>query len=281
MKHKILFSFLGLSSLIALNACGVRENINHVTASQIARPAFMVERVNDSGGSPLYTWERMRHRGQRTAVYIEGDMRYVKGQGYNDNPVALHLSSRDRTPNLLYLAQPCQYSTGLSESCKAGFTTLDSETMLQTYNAVLDEVKKRYGITGFDLVGHDSGANIAALLAAQRNDILSLRTVAGKLNPAEGLSAAAIAPQLVNVPQHHFLGAADTTVTPATYHEFRQEMGDSECVHYTMVQDADHTRGWVEKWPELLGYDIACAYEPMETYVPAPFPPAPDRRLDK
>lgn len=51
------------------------------------------------------------------------------------------------------------------------------------YNEALDEIKKRYDITEFNLIGHDGGANIAAVLASTRKDVVSLRTVAGNLHP--------------------------------------------------------------------------------------------------
>ncbi len=265
--RQTLLATLGICSALSLSACGsTKANIDHTTASRIARPAFMVERINDAGSYPLYTWERMRDRKQKAVVYIEGDTQ--------TNPVSLHLASRDRTRNILYLAQPCQYNTWSGESCKEGFYQKGSAEVLGTYNDVLDEVRARYGISGFDLVGYDSGGNIAALLAADRDDVLSLRTVAAKLTPTEGLSATAIAPELASVPQHHFIGAADNEVTPETYHFFRQAMGDSDCTHYTLVQDADHTRGWVEEWPDFLTYPIDCAIN-MDGYEPEPFPDMP------
>lgn len=265
--RQTLLASLGLCSALAITACGsVKENIDHTTASRIARPAFMVERTNDAGAYPLYSWERMRDRKEKAVIYIEGDTA--------KNPVALHLASRDRTRNVAYLAQPCQFSTWDSESCDEGFYQKGSEQVLETFNDVLNEIRARYTITGFDLVGYDSGGNIAALLAAGRDDVLSLRTVAAKLTPTEGLSATAIAPELADVPQHHFIGAADQTVKPETYHFYRQAMGESECTHYTVVQDADHTRGWVEEWPELLTYPLDCAID-MEGYEPEPFPKMP------
>jgi hypothetical protein len=80
-----------------------------------------------------------------------------------------------------------------------------------------------------------------------------------------------IAPSLANTPQHHFVGIGDEIAPASVYHSFRQAMGESECVHYTVVQDADHQRGWVEKWPELLKSPIDCP----PPYVPAPLPPLP------
>lgn len=262
-----LFAALGFCSLVSLTACATKNNLDHTTASRIARPAFMVERVNDSGSYPLYSWERMRDKKEKAVIYISG--------GDETNPVGLHLASRDRTRNVAFLAQPCQYGTDDGDNCETGFYQKGGAEALAAFNAVLDEMALRYRLTGYDLVGYGSGGNIAALLAADRDDVLSLRSVAANLTPSEGLSATAIAPKLADMPQHHFIGAADGIGTPESYHFFRQAMGPSECTHYTVVQDADHERGWVEDWPTLLTYPIECAYEDMEEYTPAPFPAQP------
>ena len=144
--------------------------------------------------------------------------------------------------------------------------------VITAYESALDDIAARYDITGFHIIGYDGGANIAAVLAAKRHDILSLRTVAGNLNPdfvtdhsnqqtlaSDSVLAIDYATMLANVPQHHFIGAADRVITPGTYHSYRQMLGLSECVSYSFVQDADHTNGWVEKWPDLLTVNPQCA----------------------
>lgn len=274
MKNKVfLLCSAGLLALTALTACtSAVSNINHVSASQIARPAFMVDRTIEAGAYPLYAWERMHERRAPATLYIGG--------GDEVNPVGLHLASRDRAENLVYLAGACDYQTGSAENCAPETFQPGSADVLASYNSALDEIKKRYSITGFHVVGYDEGGNIAALLASERPDILSLRTVAAQLAPQSGLSAVAVAPQLSRLGQHHFIGAADDVVKPDTYHFYRQAMGASDCVHYTLVQDADHTRGWVEEWPTLLTYPNECTIQ-LQEYEPQPFPPAEDRSLSK
>jgi predicted esterase len=158
-----------------------------------------------------------------------------------------------------------------------------SPEVVDSFNKALDEMKQRWDITEFNLIGYDGGANIVAALAASRDDVASIRTVAGTLTPAvsydpktspldaDSITAFGIAPELAKTPQHHFIGAGDEIAPAAGYHSFRQQMGESQCVRYTFVQDADHTRGWVEKWPELLKATVECEPE----YVPVPLPPRP------
>lgn len=279
-----------LAAAIIPAACSVTEN-REITAERISRPAFMVERRLASGAMDFQLWERMHQRYAPANVYIEGDGNARATDNYfsnttPDNPVALHLASRDNAQNLVYVSRPCQFRDPQDgDKCAPAFWSNRrySPEVFAAYNGVLDEIKRRYNITEFNLIGYDGGANIVAALATQRGDIASIRTVAGKLNPAlaynpktdpldaDSVTAYGVAPQLASVPQHHFIGAGDQIASAEGYHSFRQQMGDSSCVHYTFVQDADHTRGWVEKWPELLKATVACAPE----YVPIALPPRP------
>ena len=291
-KHfaRIALSILLGSSTLA--ACSVGAEFREVTAERIARPAFMVERKMAVGDMNFQLWERMHDHFAPADVYIEGDGdptyldREVTVDSTPENPVALHLASRDNAGNLGYIARPCMYMEVPDKNeCDPKYwsTRRYSPEVLQAYNAALDDMKARYDITEFNLIGYDGGANIAAALAAQRKDVASLHTVAGNLTPdmvyektgqaldADNVRANVIAPALAGMPQHHFIGAGDEVTPPSVYHSFRQAMGPSNCVHYTLVQDADHERGWVEKWPELLKATTACEIPPP----PAPLPPRP------
>lgn len=279
----VLLPVFGLA--LTLAACGgVSGELRKQTAHRIAMPAFMVERWIPAGLFQLNAWERMHARGKAATVYIEGDgvpWGLRTGQGIAPtliptpkDPVALHLASRDMAENVVYLARPCQYlGTDKIGECPRTYWEDGrfAPEVIDAYMLALDEIKARYDITGFHFVGYDGGANVAALVAGARGDALSLRTVAGNLNPdlmavmhetpplTEALNATTIAPSLADLPQYHFIGAADDVTPPAVYHSYRQAMGPSPCTHYSLIQDADHTRGWVEKWPQLLQIPLECA----------------------
>lgn len=297
------------AAILPVACSGTTAEFREVTAERIARPAFMVERRLSENGMEFQLWERMHKRYEAANIYIEGDGETSSYRGYYSkhqkstdkpvksgglfsanptpvNPVGLHLASRDDAANLVYISRPCMYQeTPDDEDCaeKLSGSSRFSPKVIAAYNAAIDEIKARYNITEINLIGYDGGANIVAALAADRSDVASIRTVAGVLHPdmvyntkkypldADSIKAVDVAPSLAKVPQHHFIGAGDEIAPAAVYHSFRQAMGDSECVHYTFVQDADHTRGWVEKWPELLKSPTACA----PVYEPAPLPPRP------
>lgn len=287
LRTSLIVATLMGAAMAPVACTSVTNEYDEITAERIARPAFMVERKIETGGMDFQAWERMHQRYAPANLYIEGDgdagdtMDPTPG-----NPVALHLASRDKAENLAYISRPCQFRESADhDACSEKFwsTRRFSPEVLAAYNEVLDDIKTRYDISEFNLIGYDGGANIAAALASTRKDVASLRTVAGDLVPdmvldpkkhpidADSIRANTIAPSLATVPQHHFIGIGDEITPPSVYHSFRQSMGESSCIHYTVVQDADHTRGWVEKWPDLLKSPIECP----PPYVPAPLPPLP------
>ena len=298
-----LFSSIAAAAIITLSGCTstLETDLKQQATNRIARPAFMVERSVDAGSFKIRAWERMHAPHSSATIYIGGDsfqeIRAPKKtnpiinwlEPSPNNPVALHLASRDKSKNLAHLAMPCQYIKNASKKgCASAYWTTDrfKPEVMTAYEAALDDIAARYDITGFNLVGYDGGANIAAVMAARRPDVLSLRTVAGNLNPdlaaennlhaplaSNSVMAVAYGSALANVPQHHFIGAADAKITPAIYHSYRQMVGISDCIHYSLVPDADHEHGWLEKWPELLKLQPQCAAVKKEL---PPLPPAED-----
>lgn len=285
-----------LTCLLALSACGVETDIKQQSANQVARPAFMVDRKFQSGDLSLQAWERMHQRNDVATVYLEGDSINMIDTNANliatnldlinptpNMPLGLYLASRDKSKNLAYLSRPCQYLKMAEEKgCDTPYWQEKrfNPEVLTAYNKALNDIAARYDITGFHLIGYDGGANVAAILAAQRDDILSLRTVAGNLSPAyaekrtnhnpldsQAMMATDYGIALARIPQHHFIGGADDVITPAIYHSYRQALGPSECITYSVVQDADHLLGWVEKWPDLLQIKPQCP--PVYDNLPA------------
>lgn len=285
-------SILFLSSFLALSACtmGALEMRDQV-ASRVARPAFMVERTVPGNQFRLDAWERMNLRHAPATLYIEGDgVAWVSRQMPSldptpKNPVALHLAAMDKADNVGWLARPCQYKGWTGEGpCPMMYWT-DARTapeVISAYHAALDNIRDMYDIEGFHLVGYSGGAAVAALLAAQRTDVLSLRTVAGNLDYgtftalhdvaplAKSLDPVSVASQLAGLPQHHFLGGHDDVVPAAIYHAWAKAAGPSECVKYTLIEANEHDAGWVEKWPELLKTPMSCEKAPRPAFAPVP-----------
>ncbi len=278
MNKFFKYSALAIAAFTSLgiSACGINDVLRGEVADRVARPAWMVKRPVEAGPFILTAFERMHERGKTATLYIEGngEVDFLGDTTLFDptphNPVGLHLASMDKSKNLAYLARPCQYS-GLQDKdapCDQtywGDAQYSAET-LSAYNATLDGIKARYGVTSFNLVGYDGGATLAAALSVDRKDVLSLRTVAGRFD------LDALGPRLLalrGVPQHHFIGGQDKTVPPAELHGYLQALGDSECVNHTLIQEAEHEKGWVNKWPELLKAKVPlCFIAPKPEFVP-------------
>lgn len=295
----LLLVTTGVAMLAAAGCAGVGSPMRKEVAQRIAAPSWMVERQIPAGPFALTAYERMHTRGAPADIYIEGDgLSWMsKTRASLDptpkNPVALHLSSRDKTDNVAWLARPCQYSGLLDKSvpCDAAYWTDKryAPEVAAAYGAALDEIKRRYDITGFNLVGFSGGGTIAAIMAGSRDDILSLRTVAGNLDhrahsafhgvsPLEGsLNPPEFAGKLATVPQVHFIGGQDNVVPPAILHSYLQAVGESSCVQYQFIQEAAHEEGWVDKWPDLMKIMPVCAgpakeidlYEDLDLPEPA------------
>ncbi len=279
-------------SVFVLSGClmGTMEMRDQV-ASRIARPAFMVQRVVPAGAFNLTAWEKMHAHHAPATVYIEGDgIAWVSPRTKSldptpKNPVALHLAAMDKADNVAWLARPCQYSGWNGEgACPDSYWTggRTSPEVLSAYHEALDNIKAMYDITGFHLVGYSGGAAVAALIAAQRTDVLSLRTVAGNLDYAtfsaihqvsplkESVDPIAVAAQISGLPQRHFIGGQDEIVPPAIFNSWKQASGTSSCVRSILIEQNDHESGWVEKWPELLAIPVVCDDAPKAKHGEPP-----------
>jgi len=270
--------FLSLCLLAALGLVGCLVNtpshyMRDEIAQRVAHPAWMVGREIPAGPFALKAYERVYERGQAANLYIEGDGAVGTGDASEQqqglagdptplNPVALHLASKDKARNVIYLARPCQY-TGIKngrQQCPSRYWRADrySPEVVLAYQTAMDELRRRYDISGFHLIGYDGGAAIAAMLAAKRKDVLSLRSVAGRLDEVRN------GPSLTDMPQTHFIGGQDEDVPPAVLHQYLQNLGPTHCARYSFIQEASHDKGWVDKWPDLLREPVSCHGEMMD-----------------
>lgn len=269
-----------LASSALLSACTNQPVMREQVAKRMASPAWMIEREIAAAPFAMTAYERMHKNHAPATVYIEGDgLAWTSRNSASldptpTNPVALNMAVMDKSPNVAYLARPCQFTKMLDKAtpCPAKYWTSQrfAPEVLESMNAALDNIKRMYDITEFNLVGFSGGGNIAALLAAKRPDVVSLRTVAGnldhrfhseyhKVSYLDGsLNAIDVAGQLSDMPQRHFVGGQDTIVPPAISAKFVQALGSDRCADVTFIQEAEHDNGWADKWPELLKMPVAC-----------------------
>lgn len=290
MRVPFLSVILMMCSL-ALSGCFAKQTIGEQAANRLANPAFMNKRTLEAGDFVLTLYERIHDRGGIADLYIGGDDPEIAYDGMSGSLIGLHLASRDKAKNVIFIARPCQFDVGANkwlssyqdkdQSCDLKYlkTARFAPEVIASYNAALDELRARWGITGFNLYGHSGGGVIGALLASERHDILSLTTVSSMLDNVaysaakskegkgwynqyqpltDSLNAADIAAQLSALPQYHYIGGADEVVPPAALFGYLKNIGLTNCVHYTMIQENGYTAGWVDKWPDLLKDKPVC-----------------------
>ena len=114
------------------------------------------------------------------------------------------------------------------------------------------------------LVGYSGGGAIAVLLAARRDDIAQLITVAGNLDhrlwtrwhavtPLErSLNPADVAAHVAHIPQIHWTGARDRIVGRQLADAFVTRMPDRSRTAVEVIAEADHHCCWVTLWESLL-----------------------------
>lgn len=287
----------GAISVLALSACFTAPYLKKDAATRIASPAWMLERQIDTGLYELTAFERMHERGEDANIYIEGDgtvwtQEHVRSLNPTPmNPVALHMAAHDKADNVAYLARPCQYSdmTDPETPCPKS-TWLEgrySNKVVTSMSTAIDEIKARYDIEHVNLIGYGGGGAIAAILAATRDDVTSLRTVAGNMDHevftnmhnlqplTESLNPVDYANKLKYIPQQHYIGGQDEVMQPAVLHSYLQAIGKTNCIDHTFIQEAEHEAGWVEKWPKLLKNMPSCegplreySFEPVAPFEP-------------
>ena len=105
---------------------------------------------------------------------------------------------------------------------------------------------------------------MAALLAARRQDVRWLITVAANLDVAawtrhhqvsplpHSKNPADFADSLAHIPQFHFVGAADSRVPEAVVQSYAKHFPSSNTVTVQSVPHMDHGCCWTQQWPTLL-----------------------------
>ena len=203
-------------------------------------------------------------------IYLEGDgfawlSRYKASSDPTPlNPVGLRLAIADSRKNIAYLARPCQYLK--SKRCESRYWTTArfSEEVVTSSDEAISILKKQAGAKTITLIGYSGGGAIAAFVAARRNDVVSLVTIAGNLdhekwtkwhsvspltdslNPAEHWQA------LLDVPQHHFIGGKDEIVPPMITASFLNKFPANKSPSVIVIENNGHECCWSQQWPRLL-----------------------------
>ena len=212
----------------------------------------------------------------RLRIYLEGDGRAwaTSTQPSLDpsprNLLLARLALQDPQPSL-YLARPCQFVS--APGCRAAVWTDQrfGTAVLDSLDQALSGIKQRYGNRDFELIGYSGGGALVLLLAARRDDIAQVQTLAGNLSPRYWAQTLDLSPltgslepldyrqQLRNLPQRHFLGLQDRSVPASLFEHYRTTLGNAPCVQSVRLPDVNHAEGWAQAWTHWRDQPLGCA----------------------
>ncbi|WP_321785233.1 alpha/beta hydrolase [Paraburkholderia sp. J94] len=275
---------LGAFSLVIgavwqLSACAELDRNAHADSlAARAQPAALVREQIATPQFVLTAWTRIAQPGQPIDVYIEGDgLAWLSRSEPSLDPTpreatGLALAAADPAPNVVYLARPCQFTPmALNPRCAVPWWTGKrfAPDVVTSMNDAIGQIAARAPGQRLNLIGFSGGGAIAVLVAARRDDIATLRTVAGNLddeyiNRTHGVSAMPdslnpidAAPRVAAIAQIHFDSDADRIVTPEVAHRFAAAAG-GHCVSVRTVPGMAHDGDWSSQWPELLKIAPRC-----------------------
>lgn len=222
---------------------------------------------------------------QQLFIYIEGDgQAWISKYRLSNNPtptdpVTLKLAALDPHPNVLYIARPCQFTDlKLDLNCHNKYWSESrySIEVVNSINEVINDFKlsiiknkkhqqhKQFQV-GIHLIGYSGGATIAGLVASIRNDITSIRTIAGNLDHdavsnfhkttklKDSLNLIDYIPKIKHIPQIHYIGEYDQIIPVSIIKNFVTQVNHANdsnlhCAKYTIIKSIDHYQGWENFW---------------------------------
>lgn len=276
------FSF-SLAGCLTVPSSGERLSSADSVAQEAGFHRSRVRTISPQGATLflITAYSKIQSPGQPLHIYIEGDgyawvtRNRVSGDPTPRRPVALEFAAEDPAPNVVYLARPCQYTPmEMNSACEEVYWTDKrfSEEVISSMDQAVDKFVKDAQSPGVHLIGYSGGGAVAVLIAARRQDVKSLRTIAGNLDPnglnkyheVSPMDNASLDPmeaagKLRGIPQYHFTGSEDPVVPAVIAENFAEKAGKGPCVHIRRVQGADHVNGWTEAWPGLLALPLNCS----------------------
>lgn len=209
---------------------------------------------------------------QQLVVYIEGDgwAIYRNQPSVDPTPLralALQLALQHPDNNAVYLGRPCQYVTAEHRHhCEPSVWTSArfSEQVIEATNHAINVLKERYHAKSLRLVGYSGGAAVAALVAARREDVVQIITVAGNLDHrswttwhhvtplSASLNPTDVRRELSVIPQYHLVGEEDKVVPPMLIEKFVSGFNASKIITVKEIPDFNHHCCWVQHWESLI-----------------------------
>ncbi|MDY4842099.1 MAG: alpha/beta hydrolase [Alphaproteobacteria bacterium] len=234
-----------------------------IGCSSVNIPVSYHYRIVQTRDFELASWQKLTDANAPVKFYIEGDGHAFNAHGQPSldptprGTLVRELAFGDSSPNVVYLARPCQYiKSGICSQRHWTTARFAPEVLNAEYQAVNEIAGGREVI----LIGFSGGAQIAGLAAAAKPGlhIKKIVTIGGNLDHlawtqyhhlpplTESLNLESYRRQFAAFPQIHYAGSDDKVMPPALIKEF---VGDTAPV--IVVDGAAHDRGYEKVYQEI------------------------------
>ena len=211
----------------------------------------------------LASWQKITEPFGTYKIYIEGDGYAFNAYGHatqDPTPKGIlvrELAFGDNSPNVIYLARPCQYVK--SPICsKRHWTT--ARFAPEVINAEYAAIKQIVGDNSVILIGFSGGAQVAGLTASAKPglNVKKIITIAGNLDHLawaqyhnlpplnESMNLESYRKQFARIPQIHYVGSDDKVMPSVLVRDF---VGKNTRVFE--VRGATHNSGWEEIYSQI------------------------------
>lgn len=268
--RRLLSPLLPLLLLCLAGCAGLPPEQRDQSARQLAQAAGWQSEEIAAGRFRLLSLHPPPRAVPELLIFIEGDgLAWVDAYTPSRDPtprtpLALQLALAEPLRPAAYLGRPCQYDPqGTPQRCRSADWTSArfSGEIVAAMDAAVTRLKQRFQAPRLVLVGYSGGAAIAALLAARRQDVARLITVAGlldhagwtrqkRLSPLSGsLNPANAWDRLGQLEQIHYFGGQDRQTGRSSLGPVLEN--PSAKVRVVEIPDFGHDCCWVEAWPRL------------------------------
>ncbi len=226
-------------------------------------PDNFVYKEIDTQQFTLASWQKVTNPTAPYKIYIEGDGYAFNAHGratQDPTPkgtLMRELALGDDSPNVVYLARPCQYVK--SPICSRRYWT-NARFAPEVINAEYAAVKQVAGDNPVILIGFSGGAQVAGLIASVKPglNVKKIITIAGNLDHLawtqyhdlpplnESMNLASYRKQFVQIPQIHYVGRDDEVIPSVLVRKF---VGKDDLI--IEVNQASHNKGWKEIYQKV------------------------------
>ncbi len=224
--------------------------------STITAPADFVHKEIETRDFTIATWQKVTNPAAPYKIYIEGDGHAFNSHGratQDPTPrgtLVRELAFGDNSPNVIYLARPCQYVKSPICSKRHWATARFAPEII---NAEYEAIKQIAGDEPVILVGFSGGAQVAGLIVTAKTggNVKKIITISGNLDHFswtqyhnlpplnESMNLESYRNEFAKIPQIHYVGNDDKIMQPVLVQKF---IGNNDLI--VEVKGATHNTGW-------------------------------------